>query len=69
MSSVRISADHRVTIPKSVRDAAGLQPGQELVVSLRDGIICMLPVPSLDELRGIASDASRHDLREKEDRV
>lgn len=38
-----IDAAGRVVIPKSVRDAAGLTPGAELDVVLRDGTIELEP--------------------------
>jgi AbrB family looped-hinge helix DNA binding protein len=36
----------RVVIPKSLRDSLGLQPGQALEVSVRDGRIEIEPAPT-----------------------
>ena len=35
----------RVVIPKAVRDAAGIEPGQELQIEYRDGAIVVEPAP------------------------
>jgi len=69
MQTVRIGKDYRVTIPGAIRTEMGLRPGQKLLISVRDGVVRLVPVASLDELQGIARGASAHGLREKEDRV
>jgi|HubBroStandDraft_3_1064219.scaffolds.fasta_scaffold2245771_1 AbrB family looped-hinge helix DNA binding protein len=40
-----IDSAGRVVIPKAVREAAGLQPGQDLDVEYRDGAIVVEPAP------------------------
>ena len=69
MQTVRIGKDYRVTIPGAIRTEMGLRPGQKLLISVRDGVVRLVPVASLDELQGIARGASAHGLRAKEDRV
>mgnify|MGYP001087831333 CR=1 FL=1 len=69
MQTVRIGKDYRVTIPGAIRTEMGLRPGQELLISVRDGVVRLVPVASLDELQGIARGASTDGLREKADRV
>lgn len=41
-----IDASGRLVIPKPIRDAAGLAAGMELVVTLRDGVLEILPAPA-----------------------
>ncbi|HCU33922.1 MAG TPA: AbrB family transcriptional regulator [Armatimonadetes bacterium] len=69
MQTVRVAKDYRITIPGAIRTEMGLRPGQKLLISVRDGVVRLVPVASLDELQGIARGASAHGLREKEDRV
>ena len=69
MQTVWVGKDYRVTIPGAIRAETGLRPGQELLVSVRDGVVCLVPVVPLDELQGIARGASSHGLREKTDRI
>ncbi len=40
-----IDSAGRVVIPKALRDRAGLQPGMEIEVNLRDGLIEIAPPP------------------------
>ena len=69
MDSVTVSADYRITIPPSIRECMPLHPGQELVVIARGGIISLVPIPTLEELRGIARGANTEGLRDEHDRV
>lgn len=68
MLSTKVTSGYRVTIPKEVREQLGLQPGQELVVSARGNVIELVPVPRLEDLRGIAKGANTEGLREKVER-
>jgi AbrB family looped-hinge helix DNA binding protein len=40
-----IDSAGRVVIPKSVREAAGFKPGQELDAEYRDGAVVIQPAP------------------------
>lgn len=52
MHAVKISRRYQVTIPRPIREALSLQPGQTLDVSEVDGRIVLVPVPSSEEARG-----------------
>ena len=43
----------QVVVPKSIRDALGIGPGDEVVVSLTDGGALIQPVNATTSLRGI----------------
>lgn len=48
--SVAIDRAGRLVIPKPVRDALGIEPGQPLRISARDGVIEIEPLPLLADL-------------------
>lgn len=52
MHAVKISRRYQVAIPRPIREALSLQPGQTLDVSEVDGRIVIVPVPSSEEARG-----------------
>jgi AbrB family looped-hinge helix DNA binding protein len=63
-----ISSKYQVVIPKPAREHLNLKPKQMLTVIEKDGMLILIPQPSLDALRGIAAGAKTDDLREKKDR-
>ena len=52
METVSVSPKFQVVIPKSIRDAMGLQPGQKLHVMRYGDRVELMPVRSLAEARG-----------------
>ena len=69
MAHTTVSSKFQVVIPKEIRERTGLKPGQRLSVIATAGVIHLVPVPSLQELRGIARGADTRGLREKVDRL
>ena len=69
MAQTTVSSKFQVVIPKEVRERTGLQPGQRLSVIATGGVIHLVPVPTLQQLRGIARGADTTGVREKEDRL
>lgn len=54
VSTVRVSRRFRVAIPKEVREAMGLRPGQRLFVFRFQNRIEMVPAEPIRKLRGFA---------------
>ena len=52
VQQVKLSPTFQVVIPKPVREALGLRPGQRLQVLSYDDRIELVPVRSIDEMRG-----------------
>ncbi len=68
MASVTISPKYQVVIPKGVREKLKLKPGQKVAVLEKNGIVHVIPIKPLTELRGIAKGLSTKDLREEDER-
>lgn len=69
MAHTTISSKYQVVIPKEIRERVGLKPGQRLSVIATGRGVHLVPVPSLEELRGIARGADTGGVREKEERL
>jgi AbrB family looped-hinge helix DNA binding protein len=52
MNTVTVSPKYQVVIPKAVREALALKPGQRLQVLVFEGRIELVPVRRPEELRG-----------------
>lgn len=63
-----MSKRYQITIPKAIRDAYGWKTGQKFVFSVEGDAALMQPVPTLDELAGIAKGASEGGYRERDAR-
>ncbi|GHU54046.1 hypothetical protein FACS1894200_14520 [Spirochaetia bacterium] len=53
--SVIVSSKYQIVIPKQVREAARIKPGTELEVLVIGSQIRLVPVLSMESLRGSAS--------------
>lgn len=54
MATVKVSPKFQVVIPKKVREALELKPGEELQIYILDRAIRLQRPRSIKELRGIA---------------
>ncbi|MAA73229.1 MAG: AbrB family transcriptional regulator [Salinisphaeraceae bacterium] len=52
MKCQKVSSKYQVVIPKEVRESMDLKPGQEVQVVELDGIIHLIPVKNLKQMRG-----------------
>ena len=68
MTTVTVSSKFQVVIPEKVRARLKLQPGQKVVVIEKDGVVHMIPLKAVREMRGIAKGATSQNVREELDR-
>ncbi len=68
MQTVTVSPKYQVVIPKSVREALQLRPGQKMQVIEYNGRIEFIPERDIEELRGFLKGINTEFKRE-EDRV
>lgn len=69
MDLVKVSPKFQVVIPKSVRSKLSISSGDRLQVIPLHGRIELIPLPSADQLRGIARGMDTEVDREKGDRL
>ena len=62
-----LSTDYQLAIPESIRDAQHWKAGQEFVLLPRGLGVLLLPVPTMEELFGIAEGANTKNFRERAD--
>ena len=62
-----LSPKYQVVIPREVRERIKLKPGQKLVVVEKDGIIRLVPVRLLKEMRGFVKGVSSKAVRDEDE--
>jgi AbrB family looped-hinge helix DNA binding protein len=68
MGAITLSSKFQISIPKKVRESQGWKPGQKLAFVPTRGGYVLVPVPKLEDLRGIAEGADLTDYRDRYDR-
>lgn len=68
MSSATLSSKFQISVPKDVRDALGLVPGQKLAFINTGTGMRLVPQPMLSSLVGLARGANTADLRDRQER-
>ena len=53
MDRVKVSPKYQIVIPKRVREALDLRPGQEVAVLRHQGHIELIPMRPVKEMRGL----------------
>ena len=53
MDRVKVSPKYQIVIPKEVREALDLRPGQEVAVLRHRGRIELIPMSPIKEMRGL----------------
>jgi AbrB family looped-hinge helix DNA binding protein len=66
MISVTVSPKYQVVIPKTVRKALNLRPGQKMQVVEYEGRIELIPERDIKELRGYLKGINTEFKREKD---
>jgi len=69
MSTATLSSKFQISLPKSLREAMQLQPGQQFELIPMGSIIQLVPKTSIKELRGIARGANPAQYRDRADRA
>lgn len=68
METVKISPKYQVVIPKRIRESLHLKPGQKMQVIEYGNRIEMIPIKSIEEMRGFLKGINTEFERE-EDRL
>lgn len=63
-----LSSRFRISIPKRLCEAHNWKPGQEFAFIPKGGGVVLVPVPTLDDLFGIAKGANKENYRDRNDR-
>ena len=64
MNTVTVSPKYQVVIPKNIRDALQLRPGQKMKVIEYNGRIELIPDREISELRGFLKGINTEFIRE-----
>jgi bifunctional DNA-binding transcriptional regulator/antitoxin component of YhaV-PrlF toxin-antitoxin module len=68
MPTAKLSTRLRISVPTAVRTARGWRAGQVFAfIPKADGVL-LVPVPTLEDLAGVARGADPNDYRERIDR-
>jgi AbrB family looped-hinge helix DNA binding protein len=68
MATVKVSSKYQIVIPQDVREKIELKPGQDVVIIEKDGVIHVIPLKPIKEMRGFAKGIDTTNLRDEEDR-
>jgi len=68
MQTVTVSPKYQVVIPKTIRDALHLRPGQKMQVVKYEGRIELIPERDIKELRGFLKGINT-EVKREEDRL
>ncbi|MEO7220853.1 MAG: AbrB/MazE/SpoVT family DNA-binding domain-containing protein [Devosia sp.] len=67
-NTTKLSSKFQISIPKSVREANGWEAGQEFAFLPKGRGVVLVPIPTLDDLFGIARGADPTGYRDRNDR-
>ena len=68
MSTATLSSKFQISVPKDVREALGLKPGQKLAFINTGTGMRLVPQPAVQDLVGIARGANTDGLRDRDER-
>lgn len=68
MEMVTVSPKYQVVIPAQIRGRIDIHPGERVVVLEKNGIIHIVQVGDIREMKGIFCGLSREGIRDEEDR-
>jgi AbrB family looped-hinge helix DNA binding protein len=65
MTAVTISSKFQVVIPEDIRSKLNLEPGQKVVVIEKDGVVHLIPLRPIKQVRGIAKGIRTDRIRDE----
>lgn len=69
MSTATLSSKFQLSVPKTVREAMQLQPGQQFEMIPMGSILQLVPKTSIKDLRGVARGTNPTKYRDRKDRI
>ena len=69
MAAIKVSKRYQIVLPMNIRKAFKIRPGDKVDVMSYDGLIVVVKVRPLKEMRGILKGIDSNVEREEEDRV
>ena len=60
-----VSTKYQVVIPSDVRDRLKLKPGQKVAVIEKDGVVHLIPIRPLKELKGMGAGVTSKGIRDE----
>jgi AbrB family looped-hinge helix DNA binding protein len=66
--SARVSSKFQISIPKAVRDEAGVRAGQDYVFVPKGKNLLLVRVPTREQMFGLFKGADNSDVRDHTDR-
>lgn len=68
MHAATLSSKFQMSIPKGIREALGLRPGQRFSVIAKGSVIELVPIDTIDSARGRLKGANTEGYRDHQDR-
>jgi len=68
MASTTLSSKYQLSIPKVVREQLHLQAGQKFSVIAKGDVIELVPLRTIESVRGMLKQANPNDYRDRSDR-
>ena len=68
METVIISSDYQIEIPTSIREDLDIQPGEPLQIYQKNGVIRLIKVGNIKDMRGKYPNISSNEIRDKTER-
>ena len=65
MATATLPSKFQISIPKAIREAQRWQAGQEFAFIPKGAGVLMIPVPSLQDLAGLARGANTNNTRDR----
>lgn len=68
MQTATLSSKYQLAIPKAIRETLNLKAGQKFTVVAKGNIIELVPVRSLQSMRGVLKGVNTENYRDRQDR-